>query len=55
MGVADRDYMRDDYHPSSVTMKLIVVLIVAFVIESAIIFYGQLNIIGELGLSVTGL
>jgi membrane associated rhomboid family serine protease len=36
-------------------MKLIVVLIAAFVIESAIIFYGHLDIIGELGLSVAGL
>ena len=47
--------MRDDYHPSTVTMKLIIVLIVAFVVESAFIFYGQLDIIGQLGLSVHGL
>jgi membrane associated rhomboid family serine protease len=47
--------MRDEYHPSRVTMKLIIVLIVAFVIESAIMFYGRLDIIGELGLTVSGL
>jgi membrane associated rhomboid family serine protease len=55
MGVADRDYMRDEYYPSRVTMKLIVVLIVAFVVESAIIFYGHLDIMGELGLTGAGL
>jgi membrane associated rhomboid family serine protease len=55
--------MRDDYHPPRYTTILIVVLIVAFVIEAAFLFYapGQ-QVIGRLppllewfGLSVDGL
>ena len=55
MGLADRDYMRDDQHPVRVTMKLIVVLIVAFVIECLFIVYGNVDILGKFGLSAAGL
>jgi membrane associated rhomboid family serine protease len=35
MALADRDYQREEYHPPRYTTKLIVVLIVAFVLQSA--------------------
>jgi membrane associated rhomboid family serine protease len=55
MGLADRHYMRDAYHPPNLTIKLIVVLLVAFVIQSALLFYGDINLIEDLALSVDGL
>jgi membrane associated rhomboid family serine protease len=55
MGLADRHYMRDSYHASNVTIKLIVVLIVAFVIESLLLFYGRWDVINHLGLTVAGI
>jgi membrane associated rhomboid family serine protease len=55
MGLADRHYMRDEYHPPNITIKLIVVLLVAFVIQSVLLFYGDINLIEDLALSVQGL
>ncbi|MEY2466961.1 MAG: hypothetical protein QOD03_1482 [Verrucomicrobiota bacterium] len=55
MGLADRHYMRDPYHAPNVTIKLIVVLIVAFVIESLLLFYGRWDVISHLGLTVAGI
>jgi membrane associated rhomboid family serine protease len=55
MGVADRYYMRDEYHPPRVTTKLIITLIVAFVIQSVLQFYGDLDVYQHLALSVHGL
>ena len=55
MGVADRYYMRDEYHPPRATTKLIIALIVAFLIESLILFYGELDLFRHLALSVEGL
>ena len=55
MGLADRHYMRDPYHAPNVTIKLIVVLVAAFVLESLLIFYGRLDVINHLGLTVAGM
>src|SRR5580693_5571999 len=40
MGIRDRQYMRDPYHPPQATTILIVVLIVLFVFQSIFAFYG---------------
>jgi membrane associated rhomboid family serine protease len=58
MGLADRHYMRDDYRPSRVTIKLIVVLIVAFLIQCVLTVYGSTNarlMLYDLSLSLEGL
>ena len=55
MGLADRNYMRDEYHPPRVATKLIVVLIAAFVIESVLVFYFNVDVLKYLGLTVAGL
>jgi membrane associated rhomboid family serine protease len=55
MGVADRYYMRDEYHAPHITTKLIIVLIVAFVIQSALYFYGDINAYNHLALTAGGL
>lgn len=55
MGLADRHYMRDEYHPPRTTTILIVVLLVAFVIQSLLMFYGGFDVIGHLGLTVAGI
>ena len=55
MGLADRNYMRDEYHPPRVATKLIVVLIVAFVIESILVFYLNIDVLKHLGLTVAGI
>jgi len=47
--------MRDEYHPPRVATKLIVVLIVAFVLESILIFYFDVDVLKHLGLTVAGL
>jgi membrane associated rhomboid family serine protease len=54
MGLADRQYMRDPYHPPNVAVKLIVVLIICFVVESLLIFYGRFDVIWQLGLTLDG-
>ncbi|HUR44626.1 MAG TPA: rhomboid family intramembrane serine protease [Candidatus Saccharimonadales bacterium] len=55
MGVADRYYMRDEYHPPRVTTKLIIALVIAFIIQSVLLHYGQFDIGEELALSLGGL
>jgi membrane associated rhomboid family serine protease len=55
MGVRDRFYMREGYHPPSVSTRLIIVLIVAFVLQSALLFYGGVDINRHLALSRDGL
>lgn len=54
MALADRHYMRDEYHSPRATTILIVVLIGAFVLQSLLLFYGGVNAIGQLGLTVAG-
>ena len=53
--MADRFYMRDSYHPPRVSTILIVVLIVCFVIQCMLMFYGDVGVIQQLGLTVAGL
>src|SRR5262245_30296126 len=55
MGLADRDYQREDYHPPRYSTKLIIVLIVAFVIQSIAVFHGSFDSFKWLGLSWDGL
>src|SRR5438046_1330892 len=55
MALADRYYMRDEYHPPRITTKLIVVLIVAFVLQSALLIYADIDTFEQLALTVTGL
>lgn len=55
MSLADRQYMRDAYNRPRATTVLIVVLIVAFVVQSLLLFYGQINVMPDLALSVEGL
>lgn len=55
MGLADRFYMRDAYHSPRMATRLIVVLIVAFVAQSLLLFYGQIDLSEHLALSVEGL
>jgi membrane associated rhomboid family serine protease len=55
MGVADRYYMRDEYHSPHITTKLIIVLIVAFVIQSVLYFYGDINAYEHFALSANGI
>jgi membrane associated rhomboid family serine protease len=55
MGLADRKYMRDEYHPPQRAKQLIWVLIIAFVIQSCFYFYGDADAISQLGLTVDGI
>jgi membrane associated rhomboid family serine protease len=55
MALADRYYMRDAYHAPRMTTRLIVILIIAFVIQSLLLFYGNVEISEQLALSVEGL
>ena len=55
MGLADRHYMRDEYHPPRTCTILIVVLLVAFVIQSLLLFYGGFDAVRHLGLTVAGI
>jgi membrane associated rhomboid family serine protease len=55
MSLADRYYMRDAYHAPRMTTWLIVVLIVAFLIQSLLFFYGDVQLSEHLSLSVDGL
>ena len=47
--------MRDSYHPPRVSTILIVVLIISFVIQCMLMFYGDVGVIEQLGLTVAGL
>jgi membrane associated rhomboid family serine protease len=57
--IADRPYMRDTYNPPRVVPILIGVLIVAFVIQSVILVYGNTGaykqLIAQLALTVDGI
>jgi membrane associated rhomboid family serine protease len=55
MSLADRFYMREAYHAPRMTTWLIIVLIVAFVIQSLLLFYGDFQVSEQLALSVDGL
>ena len=55
MSLADRYYMRDAYHAPRMTTWLIIVLIVAFLIQSLLLFYGDFALSENLALSVDGL
>jgi membrane associated rhomboid family serine protease len=55
MGLSDRYYMRDEYHPPRVATKLIIVLLVAFVVQSILSFYSNIPVIHHLGLTAAGL
>jgi len=55
MPLADRKYMRDAYNPPRMTNKLIVVLILCFVLQSVLWFYGDFDLITHLSLTVEGL
>jgi membrane associated rhomboid family serine protease len=55
MSLADRYYMRDAYHAPRMTTWLIIILIVAFLIQSLLLFYGDFVLSENLALSVDGL
>src|SRR5262252_7046162 len=55
MSLADRFYMRDSYHTPRMTTWLITVLIFAFLIQSVLLFYGDVELAQHLALSVDGL
>ncbi len=55
MALSDRRYMRDEYHSTHLTTKLIFVLIGAFVLQSLLLFYGDINVSDEFALSVAGI
>ena len=55
MALSDRYYMRDSYHAPRMTTRLIVVLIVAFVVQSLLLFYGEVDFTEHMALSVDGL
>ena len=55
MSLADRYYMRDSYHAPRMTTWLIGVLIGAFLIQSLLFFYGDVQLSEHLALSVDGL
>src|SRR5438874_388657 len=55
MALADRYYMREEYHPPRICSKLIVVLILAFVVQSALLIYGGIDLSTDFGLTVAGL
>src|SRR5947209_6050072 len=55
MGLADRKYMRDSYHAPHITTKLIIVLILAFVVQSVLLFYWRVDLVETLGLSLAGI
>lgn len=55
MALADRRYMRDAYHPPRMATTLIIVLLVAFVLQSLLVFYGDIDLTQQLSLSVDGI
>ena len=55
MGLADRHYMREEYHPPRATTILIGVLLAAFVVESILLFYFRFDLLRHFGLTVEGL
>ena len=55
MGLQDRFYMREAYHAPHMTTRLIVALIAAFVIQSLLLFYSNVDVSEHLALSANGL
>src|SRR5438874_2319895 len=55
MALGDRFYMREEYHPPNISKRLIIVLIVAFVVQSVLLFYGGVDVSKYLALSRDGL
>src|SRR5260221_13094383 len=55
MALGDRFYMREAYHPPNISTRLIIVLIVAFVVQSVLLFYSGLHVSKYLALSRDGL
>jgi membrane associated rhomboid family serine protease len=55
MALSDRRYMRDADHPPRMATTLIIVLLVAFVLQSLLVFYGDIELSNQLGLSVAGI
>jgi len=55
MALADRYYMREEYHPPWMTTRLIIVLIVAFFIQSALFVYQDVEVNRHFALSLNGL
>jgi membrane associated rhomboid family serine protease len=54
MPLSDRSYMRDAYHPPRWTTILIIVLLSCFVVQTALLFYGDVALHRQLALSVAG-
>lgn len=55
MALSDRYYMRESYHPPSVSTRLIFVLIGAFVLQCILLVYYGVNVNRHLALSRAGL
>jgi len=55
MALADRYYMRDEYHPPRLTTRLIIALLVLFTLQSLLHFYWDIDASDYLALSVDGL
>lgn len=55
MAVSDRFYMRESYNPPNLSTRLIIVLIICFFVQCALLFYGDININTHLALSRGGL
>lgn len=54
--IRDRDYMRDPSGDGrSLTIDLIILLIALFVVQACLFFYGGINLINTLGLSLDGI
>jgi len=54
MALADRHYMRDEFHPPRWNTILIVTLLVAFVVQTGFLLYGHIDLAEDFGLSVAG-
>jgi membrane associated rhomboid family serine protease len=55
MALADRFYMRDSYHPPRATTILIWALIAAYIAQCVLIYYADIPVMHELGLTASGL
>jgi len=55
MAISDRFYMRESYNPPNYSTRLIVVLIVAFLVQCMLLFYGGIDLDQHLALSRRGL
>ena len=55
MALSDRFYMRESYTPPNYSTRLIIFLIVAFLIQCILLFYGGININEDFALSRDGL